>query len=70
MTNIFFFLSTKHIVSHKIHKINIYFFFFWQKDKAKKGQKLRKRSRNTGVEFVQESVLLRIFYALNSFSFL
>ena len=36
MTNIFFFLSTKHIVSYKIHKINIYFFFFWQKDKPKR----------------------------------
>ena len=36
MTNIFFFLSVMHIVSQKIHKINIYFFFFWQKDKPKR----------------------------------
>ena len=28
MTNLFFFLSTKHIVSQKIHKINSYFSLF------------------------------------------
>ena len=52
----FLFSSTKHIVSHRIHKINIYFFFFWQKDK-------QKRDKNyASVPVTQVSNLFRKVY--------
>ena len=63
----FFQLSTSYHIEY-IKSTSIFLFF--TKRQTKTGKNPRKRSRNTGVEFVQESVLLRIFYALNSFSFL